>query len=208
MSDAVTFAGVKTKPTTTGRIRRPAFLKMLRSGQVEVRCAGRTTDDSVGDNLDGHGRGAGKCPRELADEIANDSSGWYAELVDGGQRLVVSCHSFLSYNVVPEGTAAAPTTYKLRSEAARRAMAKAAPRDIEVTAEQIIVAGQAFPRWDDYTPEDMGKRVAVDFLPGGYANAEFPRLARDIKAAIEAAIAADPHAEELSRLDAFLGGIN
>ena len=100
MGTKITFAGVTTTETNSGRIRRPAYLKMLRSGLINCRCANHTTDDYAWDDANDYGRTPADGAK-LADEIADDPSGWWAFIKDG--ELTVVCHNFLSYKAV-EGT--------------------------------------------------------------------------------------------------------
>ena len=121
MTTKVEFAGVTT--TTTGSydgslfIRKPAALKMLRSGRLEARCRQRTTDDYAFDAADNFGRRdfGTLDPAALAEEIEGSSSrGWCFALdtkEDGTQVLSLSQHNFryLEARVAPESKWVAPT---------------------------------------------------------------------------------------------------
>jgi hypothetical protein len=99
----MTFAGVSFKTTKSGAVRRPAFLKILRSGQVRITCRGSYTDDYAYDAAVNFQRGDLDPDGilTLADDIERDPSGWrcsaYGEK-DG--ELSLRCHSFLSYKLV------------------------------------------------------------------------------------------------------------
>lgn len=86
---SITFAGVTSKLTKTGNVRRPAFLKMLRSGLVSVRSTGQTSDDDCGDASNGNARGNAKDPGQLADDIAKRPGSWWGSLESG--RLILDC---------------------------------------------------------------------------------------------------------------------
>ena len=129
MSNSITFAGVKTKLTSTGGIRRPALIKMLRSGLVTMRSTRFDPHDIGGDN---------SCdPVWIAADIEDSSghssraSGWYGSIGDSivsGRILRIGCHSHRSYTVIedPEASAAAAPEYARRRAWDKRARASSA----------------------------------------------------------------------------------
>lgn len=98
----MTFAGVAFKTTKHSKVRKPALIKILRSGKVKVVCCGKYTDDYAWDAAINFGRG--ELPPEgitgLADDIEGDSSGWWcsAHQQEAG-TLRLGCHSFKSYSI-------------------------------------------------------------------------------------------------------------
>ena len=95
-----TFAGVTTKLTSTGLIRLPALLKILRSGKVEVRVNGRYTDDYAFDSADKFGRGQIRDAAELAAKLERDAGGWRCD-PNKDSTLSLACHSFLYLTIAP-----------------------------------------------------------------------------------------------------------
>jgi len=99
MAQQITFAGVTTKITSRGLIRRPAYLKMLRSGRVRLSRTNLTTDCDQTDAA--HKRDAMADPDvlvRLADDIEQHPDGWWADIEPDG-KLRVCCHTFLSYRI-------------------------------------------------------------------------------------------------------------
>jgi hypothetical protein len=98
----MTFGGVTFKTTKKSMVRRPALLKLLRSGKVRVSCRGSYTDDYAWDNANNFGRGelSPEAIKALADDIERSPSGWWCS---AWQRepgtLSLGCHSFKSYTV-------------------------------------------------------------------------------------------------------------
>lgn len=98
----LTFAGVSFKTTKNAQVRRPAYLKVLRSGKVSVFCDGSYTDDYAFDNANNFGRKtlSPEAVENLANSIENDPSGWWCsawQKEDG--TLSLGCHSFKSYTI-------------------------------------------------------------------------------------------------------------
>ena len=101
-STQMTFAGVKFKTTKSSAVRRPAFLKILRSGKVRVTCRGSYTDDYAYDAAVNFQRGelTPEAVLKLADDIERDPSGWRCcAYHEKPGELTLRCHSFLSYTL-------------------------------------------------------------------------------------------------------------
>ncbi len=98
----MTIAGVTFKTTRLAAVRRPAFMKILRSGKVKVTCRGSYTDDYAYDAATNFGRGEldQEAILKLADDIEWDPSGWRCSAWNEKPgQLTLRCHSFLSYTL-------------------------------------------------------------------------------------------------------------
>lgn len=146
-SQSFEFAGIKSKLTSKGLIRKPALLKMLRSGRVKLITRDKTTDDSMWDSDCKGERGIERCPLELADDIAKCGSGWWS-LPEKDGSVTIGCHHFLSFKLVSGSPSAsseaieseAHETIQRRireSEAARKVAAAKATQEAEAIAEVL-----------------------------------------------------------------------
>lgn len=98
-SQSFEFAGVKSKLTSRGQIRKPALIKILRSGKVRVVTRQHTTDDYAGDAYSDFGRGRERCPLRLANDLENGGDGWWTNTEKDG-AIGLNCGSFLYLTVV------------------------------------------------------------------------------------------------------------
>jgi hypothetical protein len=118
---AFKFAGVTTKLTKYGNVRKPAILKILRSGKVKVVTRHCHSDDTCVDFEQGKEFEAEKLARQIAED---GSTGWRAYPTEDG-AVQVSNHGFrtltiMLLDVTPEVKAQQEAYQaKLRAQAAR-----------------------------------------------------------------------------------------
>lgn len=106
MTERKTFAGVSFKPTKRGSIRYQTVCKILRSGNVNVACTGRYTDDYAFDAAYNYGKGglSAEAVTDLADKIEKDCKGipnhGWRFYIDSRGNLSIHLHSFLGYDAM------------------------------------------------------------------------------------------------------------
>lgn len=105
MNERQTFAGISFKPTKRGSIRYQTVCKILRSGNVNVACTGRYTDDYAFDAAYNYGKGglSTEAVTKLADEIEEDCKGrrhGWRFYIDSRGNLSIHLHSFLGYDAM------------------------------------------------------------------------------------------------------------
>jgi len=86
-SQSFEFAGVKTKSTVKGWVRKAAVLKILRSGRVRVVTCRQFSDDYGFDSAEGFRNGRERDPLEVALSIEEDGLGWRAWFTEGHMAL-------------------------------------------------------------------------------------------------------------------------
>ena len=163
MGTKITFAGVTTTLTKCGAIRRPAAVKMLRSGRVTARVTMKATDDYAFDNAYNFGRGA--CdPITLAADIddGRKKSGWYIRLetsASGKKTLHISCHSFKYLEAIedPEGAKAAAPEFAYRRASNIRSRARTADGEARMFADR----GGA---WANRADESRARATEIEAL--------------------------------------------
>lgn len=104
----MTFAGVSFKTTKLSNVRRPALLKILRSGRVTVFLKYLHTDDYARDNDDNFSRGylCDAAIETLARDIESGPGGWECSAWrQPGGELSLMCHTFLSYRLTEKTSA-------------------------------------------------------------------------------------------------------
>jgi len=127
-----TFAGVTSKLTKSGMIRRPALLKMLRSGRVKIVTRYKMSDDYAMDAYTNCQNGVERCPIEMANDIEESPTGWRSSPNQKGS-VELYCYTFMSFTLVevpfvkpsPDIESKAKAAIAKRCEEGERALAEA-----------------------------------------------------------------------------------
>jgi len=147
-AETFTFATVTTKLTKFGSVRKPAILKMLRSGKVAVTVVSLQTDDTgrLGGPAPKSSRGQARDPLETAAEIVDDGTGWRCSPNDDGSLSLsyAMCIYLRVTEVEPsEATQAMAEVHAAKEARVRARVAASAERAQAIEAERDIVIALA-----------------------------------------------------------------